>query len=61
MGADVNAVNTALFTMFLLLVCTYPAIAANTGRHASATIPGELVDIGTHKLHIYCRGQGTPR
>lgn len=31
---------------------------ANTAH--AATPPGQLVSVGTHKLHILCRGQGTP-
>jgi pimeloyl-ACP methyl ester carboxylesterase len=38
---------------------TYQAVAS-TRDAASYQPPGELIDIGTHKLHLYCVGAGTP-
>ncbi len=52
---------TAVLTFILLLLAgmTYQALgsAADRRRHPP---PGQLVDIGGHRLHIYSRGSGEP-
>jgi pimeloyl-ACP methyl ester carboxylesterase len=37
----------------------YQAIATQIDRHAYPP-PGEMVDVGTHSLHINCAGEGSP-
>jgi hypothetical protein len=39
----------------LLIVCGAPVALA-----AAPTPPGKLVDLGGHKLHVYCTGRGSP-
>lgn len=43
----------------LLLLITLNACTTTPSRDAF-TMPGELVDIGTHSLHLYCIGEGGP-
>ncbi len=33
---------------------------AQNGRSSLPDAPGQLIDVGTHKLHIYCKGEGQP-
>lgn len=51
-----------LFAFIVVLVvagCAYQAIAeANDAR--TYPPPGQLVDVGGYKLHLYCTGQGAP-
>ena len=37
----------------------YQVLATSSDRRAYPP-PGELVDVGGHRLHIYCTGQGSP-
>lgn len=55
----------ALFGLFALVVVTliistiYQAIAS-AREAARFTPPGKLVDVGGHRLHLNCQGQGSP-
>ena len=42
-----------------LMGATYQGIATSLERRAHPR-PGRLVDVGTHQLHIWCTGAGTP-
>lgn len=54
--------------LLLLLALILAALALGAGYQAWATLrdrrayppPGRLVDVGGHKLHIFCQGTGTP-
>jgi len=52
--------NVQHFRLLLLLVII-TALSFTTSIHAKdRDYPGKLVDIGTHRLHINCVGEGTP-
>ena len=53
----VNAVWNLSFILFLVPVQSLYAEEINTSKFLP---PGQLVDIGTHRLHIYCIGSGKP-
>jgi pimeloyl-ACP methyl ester carboxylesterase len=38
----------------------YQAIATEIDRRAAFPAPGEMVDVGDHRLHLNCLGQGSP-
>jgi hypothetical protein len=38
----------------------YQAIATEIDQRAAFPGPGEMVDVGGHRLHIDCLGQGNP-
>jgi pimeloyl-ACP methyl ester carboxylesterase len=42
--------------------CAMNVMAQDTTPHGAIimTMPGELVSVGTHRLHIHCTGSGTP-
>ena len=56
--------RTALVLSVLILVLLIAAFVTETVlRRADETrypAPGKLVDIGSHKLHLWCQGQGQP-
>lgn len=60
LGAAVNFISAALLLILLSLTVTPPGYAVELTRGPGYVIPGQLVDIGTHKLHIYCQGKGSP-
>jgi pimeloyl-ACP methyl ester carboxylesterase len=50
----------AALSVLIALLCTgalYQVIGARRDRHAP---PGALVDLGGHRVHVVCRGQGKP-
>ena len=58
----VKRVFGSLFALFIgLILCgfLYQEIAMNQDRNQYPP-PGDLVDMGGHKLHIYCLGTGSP-
>jgi pimeloyl-ACP methyl ester carboxylesterase len=53
-------VSAAIVVAVLVLIgATYQGVATALERRRYPH-PGELVDVGGHQLHIYCRGEGTP-
>jgi len=60
LGAAVNFISAALLLILLSLTVTPPGYAVELTRGSGYVILGQLVDIGTHKLHIYCQGNGSP-
>lgn len=65
LGSLLRRVRTVL-TIALALRLLFPhPLAAEVPdypgpTHPGLKRPGQLVDIGTHALHIYCRGEGSP-
>ena len=65
LGSLLRRVRTAL-TIALVLRLLFPPVlvAEDTGypgpKRPDLNRPGQLVEIGTHALHIYCRGEGGP-
>jgi len=57
-----HCVNAVLNLAFILLfVPIQPLFAEDTNSSTNKlTRPGQLVDIGTHRLHIHCLGSGKP-
>jgi pimeloyl-ACP methyl ester carboxylesterase len=55
--------RVAAFVVFLCVVsaagASYEYIAARRDL-AAAPQPGSLIDVGGHRLHLWCAGQGTP-
>ena len=49
------------FSTILMAVAgaIFQSLSAARDRHVYS-MPGQLVDVETHKMHIYCSGQGTP-
>jgi pimeloyl-ACP methyl ester carboxylesterase len=45
--------------IFLLLIISLLTISTTT-QAKEKSYPGELIDIGTHRLHINCSGKGSP-
>lgn len=43
----------------ILLIYSSPSLAEKSG-HNWFRAPGQLIDIGTHRLHINCKGTGSP-
>src|SRR4030088_3676309 len=37
----------------------YQTVASSVDR-ASAAMPGQLIDVGGHRLYLYCTGSGSP-
>lgn len=52
-------VLSSLGSLFRAFWAIYQSLSSARDRRAYA-MPGHLVDIGPHKMHIYCGGQGTP-
>ena len=44
----------------LLIGTIYQAIATQIDQRAAFPAPGEMVDVGEHRLHLNCLGQGSP-
>jgi pimeloyl-ACP methyl ester carboxylesterase len=51
-----------LVTLLVALVigAIYQAIATEIDQRAAFPAPGEMVDVGEHRLHLNCVGQGSP-
>ena len=49
-------------TTVVLVFCLMPVTSAPAGVNAPQLVsqPGTLVDVGTHRLHIFCVGTGQP-
>ena len=52
--------NTPYFRFFILLIIITASALTNNAQAKEKYYPGELVDIGTHRLHINCIGKGSP-
>ena len=52
--------STALFIALVLLLASLRPLSAEGITSTQFSVPGQLVDIGTHRLHIYCLGHGSP-
>ncbi|MBI4006747.1 MAG: alpha/beta hydrolase [Gammaproteobacteria bacterium] len=52
--------STPLFIALTLLSAPLHTLSAEDVTSTQYPIPGQLVDIGTHRLHIYCLGSGSP-
>ncbi len=50
----------ATLLALLLLIFSPAGQTADSNPDASSSISGQLVDVGTHKLYIYCQGEGSP-
>ena len=48
-----------MLLLFVLISLTYSS-QLKAEQFDLFTPPGELYDIGTHKLHLYCKGEGKP-
>ena len=46
--------------LFMLVSCAMNVVAQETIPHDGMKMPGKLVNVGTHRLHIYCAGHGSP-
>jgi pimeloyl-ACP methyl ester carboxylesterase len=44
----------------LVIGAIYQAIATESDQRAAFPAPGEMVDVGEHRLHLNCVGQGSP-
>ncbi len=44
----------------LLLLLTLPTIAQQNNNALPSDLPGQMVDIGGYRLHLYCMGKGSP-
>jgi pimeloyl-ACP methyl ester carboxylesterase len=55
-GAAMNS-TTFLASVFLLLLLRAPSGAQDTGAPIP---PGKMVPLGAHRIHLDCRGQGSP-
>jgi hypothetical protein len=54
--------GAALVALLMALVvgAIYQAIATEIDQRAAFPGPGEMVDVGEHRLHMNCMGQGSP-
>ncbi len=60
LGAAVNFISAVFLSILLYITISNIARAADYVQVPGSPVPGHLVDVGTHKLHIYCQGQGSP-
>lgn len=44
----------------LLLFLTLPTSAQQNNNSTPSDLPGQMVDIGGYRLHLYCMGKGSP-
>ncbi len=58
--AAVHRDAVAMCFVFLCLMSSAIVRAADLLPEPDTHMPGQRVDVGTHKLHIYCQGEGTP-
>ncbi|RYU09536.1 alpha/beta hydrolase [Nocardioides iriomotensis] len=49
-----------VFTVLLVLALGGGYEAVSSARDVSAAVPGRLVDVGDHRLHLSCTGSGSP-
>jgi pimeloyl-ACP methyl ester carboxylesterase len=52
--------SLAALLVALVAGAIYQAIATEMDQRAASPAPGEMVDVGEHRLHINCLGQGSP-
>jgi pimeloyl-ACP methyl ester carboxylesterase len=50
----------AVLVVALLVGTIYQAIATEIDQRKAFPAPGEMIDVGEHRLHIRCIGQGSP-
>jgi hypothetical protein len=57
-----QALLWSLVTLLVALVlgAIYQAIATEIDQRAALPAPGEMVDVGEHRVHLNCIGQGSP-
>lgn len=56
-GRKLDVQNSILLLLlFIITLLTF----TNNAQAKDKRYPGELIDVGTHRLHIHCIGQGTP-
>jgi len=53
-------IQSCLSVVPFLLIFQTSVTLASSERDRNLHIPGRLVDIGTHRLHIQCTGKGSP-
>ena len=56
----VKNLNVQYFRFLLLLIIVTAISLPNNTQAKGKPYPGKLVDIGTHRLYIYCVGEGNP-
>ena len=59
-NCEVKRLNVKHFRLFILLSIITALALTNTAYAREKYYPGELIDIGTHRLHINCIGNGSP-
>ena len=59
-SCQVKKLNVQHFRLFILLVIITLFVLTSSAQAKGKYYPGELVDIGTHRLHINCIGTGSP-
>jgi len=57
---EVKKLNVQHFRIFISLIIISAFSLTNNAQAKEKYYPGELVDIGTHRLHINCTGTGSP-
>lgn len=58
-GKLILSLSGMLFLSLCILLFS-PSLNAQDTRRDTSGMPGELYDIGTHRLHLFCTGQGSP-
>ncbi len=56
----VNKLSAQQFRLLFLLIIITALALTNSAQAKEKYYPGELIDIGTHRLHINCVGTGSP-
>lgn len=59
-NCKVKRLNAQHFRLFILLIIITAFTLTNSAQAKEKYYPGELIDIGTHRLHINCIGTGNP-
>ncbi len=59
-NCDVKKLNFLQFRLFIMLIIITTFALTSSAQAKEKYYPGELVDIGTHRLHINCIGTGSP-
>ncbi len=59
-NCDVKILNIKHYRLFIFLNIITACSLINSAQAKEKYYPGELVDIGTHRLHINCIGRGSP-
>ena len=52
--------SLAALVVALIIGAIYQAIATEIDQRSAFPAPGEMVDVGEHRLHLNCLGQGSP-